>query len=660
MKLGHGLSVDGLFEPMPADLGLVNRHVPGLSDEIGDRVLILDERNAPSLELLRFRRTLTTFPGFEVALRRRTERLRQFHHRAFGATPAVEYLGEDRGLVLLSIYTPEKRLSEVLADAQGPAFASSLIHQLTPALAALDQYDDSIGHGALTASRIVISPGGQLVIVEHVLASALERLQLNAARMHLELGVPLPDTEAGSRRAFGSRTDLFQLGLVALSLLLGRPLSSDEFPGNLDGALDQGLRTPDRAAAEQFRGLRGWLERALQLNGRAFPSPSDAMDALRDVPEQDSEHSARRWRDVLRNRDARADVQAGARFDRRVELYEVAIASETSSVEVGPASSEERLEPESPIAVTPAPVEAIETPKEQTMEPPQALWTSSRPYVQPEPGSSSSPRGSFSKLGPGDYLRLAVVALVFCAIAEAVVITVLLRRLSDVPAPVKIAEVRLETADPGASVMVDGRSAGVTPLQLAIGSDMRSINVLAPRPPAPKQELIVGSTGQQGVSAQGQTLGTGARPASAVSAVPTAQRSGGLRLSSPIDLDVFEGDTRLGSSATGIVSTPAGRRELDLVNSVLGFRMRQVIDIKPGQVVSLVVTPPNGRININAVPWAEVLIDGTSVGETPIGNLSIPLGEHEIVFRHPQFAEVRQTALVRSDAITRVSVNFQR
>jgi hypothetical protein len=76
--------------------------------------------------------------------------------------------------------------------------------------------------------------------------------------------------------------------------------------------------------------------------------------------------------------------------------------------------------------------------------------------------------------------------------------------------------------------------------------------------------------------------------------------------------------------------------------------------------VAVTVSPPNGRININAVPWAEVLIDGKSVGETPIGNMSIPLGEHDIVFRHPQLGEVRRTTVVRSDAVARVSANFAR
>jgi PEGA domain len=648
MKSGYGLTVDGLFEPVPADLGLVSRHVPSLSDELGDRVLILDERGSPSLELLRFRKTLTAFPGFEVALRRRTERLRQFQHPTFSTTPAVEYLGEDRGLVLLTSYAPGRRLSEVLADAQGPAFASSLIHQLTPALAILHQYADGIGHGALTASRVVISPDGQLIIIEHVLAPALERLQLTPARMHLELGVPQPMTEAAARRGIESRTDFFQLGLIALSLLLGRRLSSDEYPGNLNGALDQALHTPDREAAAH-RGLRDWLERALQLNGRAFPSSADALDSLRDVPDQVAEHTARRWRELLRTPDAQADG--------RVETHQPSNSPETPPAAPAP----------SPTAAIEAAIEAateaaIEDAKEETMDQPRALWIASQTDVRRNPPSSGGPRGSLLRIKPNDYLRLAVAAFAFCAIAEAVVIAMLLQRRLDAPAPapVKVAEVNLETADPGASVTVDGRSVGVTPLQLAIGPDVRSISIVGPPQPAAKQEEIVGSTGQQNPVAQNPAARADARSASAVSSGPAAQRSGGIRLSSPIDLEVFEGDTRLGSSATGIVSAPAGRRELDLVNSVLGFRLRQVVDIKAGQVVPLAVTPPNGIININAVPWAEVLIDGKVVGETPIGNLSLPLGNHEITFRHPQFAELRQSALVRSDTVTRISVNLQR
>ena len=131
-------------------------------------------------------------------------------------------------------------------------------------------------------------------------------------------------------------------------------------------------------------------------------------------------------------------------------------------------------------------------------------------------------------------------------------------------------------------------------------------------------------------------------------------------MSSPFELHVLEGERLLGSSADGPVVATAGRHELDLVNSALGYHSRRVVDIKAGQIVSLSVTPPNGSVSINALPWAAVWIDGNAVGETPLGNLSISLGEHEIVFRHPDLGERREKAIVRSDRLTRVSANLQR
>jgi hypothetical protein len=68
---------------------------------------------------------------------------------------------------------------------------------------------------------------------------------------------------------------------------------------------------------------------------------------------------------------------------------------------------------------------------------------------------------------------------------------------------------------------------------------------------------------------------------------------------------------------------------------------------------------PNGRISINALPWANVWIDGSAAGETPLANLSMPIGQHEIVFRHPQLGEQRQTVVVKTEGLTRVSVKFQ-
>src|ERR1700752_381437 len=166
MESGHAFAADET-RAYARDHDLGGSTAPGLVDEIGDRILVLDDERTPTLELLRFRQTLTTSPGFEVALRRRVERLRHFRHPAFARTPAVECLGQERCLALLSSYTPGRRLSEVLAHAQDPVLAASLIHQLTPALHTLNDYSEGAGHGALTASRIVIAPDGSLIIVDH-------------------------------------------------------------------------------------------------------------------------------------------------------------------------------------------------------------------------------------------------------------------------------------------------------------------------------------------------------------------------------------------------------------------------------------------------------------------------------------------------------------
>ena len=98
--------------------------------------------------------------------------------------------------------------------------------------------------------------------------------------------------------------------------------------------------------------------------------------------------------------------------------------------------------------------------------------------------------------------------------------------------------------------------------------------------------------------------------AAALSLAASRERRGGLRLSSPIELQVLEGERVLGSSADGPVVTTAGRHELDFVNSAFGYRSHQVVDIKAGQIVPMKISPPDGRVSVNAVPWAQVSING--------------------------------------------------
>jgi hypothetical protein len=204
----------------------------------------------------------------------------------------------------------------------------------------------------------------------------------------------------------------------------------------------------------------------------------------------------------------------------------------------------------------------------------------------------------------------------------------------------------IESPEPGAQVWVDDRLVGATPLQLTVDSKVRSIRVL---PPAPKPELTAAPSPATPAGDSKETV----RPSAST-------KTGGIRVSSPIQVYVLDGERVLGSSTEGPIFATAGPHEFEFVNTAIGYRAKRMIDVKPGQVSALAVNVPNGTLNINAAPWASVWVDGSAVGDTPIGNLSIAPGQHEIVFRHPQFGERREKTIVRADGPTRVTANLQR
>jgi hypothetical protein len=244
-------------------------------------------------------------------------------------------------------------------------------------------------------------------------------------------------------------------------------------------------------------------------------------------------------------------------------------------------------------------------------------------------------------------LRWAVASVALLAAAEAAVIGYLI--LAPSTTPTREMPVVVDSPQPGAEVLVDGRRAGVTPLMLQVGSATHSIQVLDRKPLRKK----IGDTSEL-------RAGRDVRTANAQPAASGSQPIGGVKLSSPIELTVFEGEKLLGSSKGGPILVSPGRHEMDLVNAAVGYAARHVVEVAAGEVRTLVVAPANGEVSINASPWAEVSIDGRAVGGTPLANLSVPVGEHEVVFRHPRFGERRTQAIIRSDGPTRLSVNFKR
>ena len=134
--------------------------------------------------------------------------------------------------------------------------------------------------------------------------------------------------------------------------------------------------------------------------------------------------------------------------------------------------------------------------------------------------------------------------------------------------------------------------------------------------------------------------------------------SGWLAVFAPIRLDVSEGRRTLGSTDSGRIVLAPGRHVLTLSNRELGYTASQTVEIRPGEERVLNVKPM-GLVNLNASPWAEVWVDGTRAGETPLANLQVPLGTREFLFKHPQYGERRLTATITTTA-SALTVDFGR
>jgi hypothetical protein len=140
---------------------------------------------------------------------------------------------------------------------------------------------------------------------------------------------------------------------------------------------------------------------------------------------------------------------------------------------------------------------------------------------------------------------------------------------------------------------------------------------------------------------------------------PPGSAAGWISVPAPVDVQLFENGRLLGSSRVDRIMLPAGRHDIDIVNEVLGFVQRQTVRVTPGQVSTIKLAWPMGNLAINAVPWAQAFIDGRLVGETPIGNIQVPVGSHEILFRHPQLGERSVSVTVTTRETAKVGIDLR-
>jgi hypothetical protein len=208
-------------------------------------------------------------------------------------------------------------------------------------------------------------------------------------------------------------------------------------------------------------------------------------------------------------------------------------------------------------------------------------------------------------------------------------------------------ELRVTTEPPGLRVLVDGAERGTSPLLVAgLGPGTHAVRVEGP-----------GRSATQVVEVEA------GRTSSLVLPLPgpgSAPAPGWLSIPSQVELSVFENGELLGSSRSPRMMIPAGRHELELVNEELGIRLSEEVQVPVGRTATLEVDLPRGRVDVNALPWAEVLIDGNPVGETPLANVPVLVGRHVVTLRHPELGERQVECVVSVGKPARVGVDLRR
>jgi hypothetical protein len=741
---------------------LVSPAIAGFRDGFGQRQQLSDPQSHQTFEILALRRELTAVQGFEFGLRERVNRLVGFRHASFARVRAVDRSkGMDPALLLVSDYVPGARLSEILSIVERrrakldlPA-ALCLIRQLVAAVAALHQYAPDVAHGGLAFERLVVTPDGRLIVVEYVCGSAIEKLAFSSERYWKQLRVALP----ALLPRCDQRADITQIGVVALSLILGRRLTDNEYPGALTELVSAAWASAERVGGEPLPiGFRAWMSRALQIDPRAsFASAIEALSELdkicSDIDEVTGSLSLETF--LVQYQEVSAGVTKPA--PSPVEPAPIPVEAVPVPVESAPEES-------APVATVPlaaaAPVApAVSVAAAASMTAPAPVAFPTTPVVAPVAASVAVPaepehavavpiarfaaideaapkhddfvvskrehplaalnnehlRSNASKRGTFRHVALAVAAMVILG-----AVFVGWRYLSaTVAAGPAMGRVTVTTNVPGASVSIDGRARGVTPVAVTLSAGSHTIDLRGPQSSrtipirvtaggelAQYIELASAVSGSargqlhvrttpSGVAVSVDGVPRGVSPltiedlspgahtvivasdgesvtqevtvqAGAVSSltVPldlpkTAAASGWISVSAPAEVQLAEAGHVLGTSRSDRIMVAPGKHNIDITADALGYKTTRVVDVAPGKVASIKLDWPRSSLSVNALPWADVTIDGERIGETPIANVSLPIGSHDVLFRHPELGEQRRSIVVTLTAPARVSVDMR-
>jgi hypothetical protein len=106
----------------------------------------------------------------------------------------------------------------------------------------------------------------------------------------------------------------------------------------------------------------------------------------------------------------------------------------------------------------------------------------------------------------------------------------------------------------------------------------------------------------------------------------------------PSGLVVKLGARVLGKTPLVGVPLPLGHHTLSVQNTALGISKTLTVDAADASPINESLTVGKATIRVNSRPWAEVFIDGRSVGNTPVQR-PVYEGKHEIRLVSPEAGE---------------------
>jgi hypothetical protein len=197
----------------------------------------------------------------------------------------------------------------------------------------------------------------------------------------------------------------------------------------------------------------------------------------------------------------------------------------------------------------------------------------------------------------------------------------------------------VKSTPPGAQVFVDGKSRGITPLTLT--------------------DLAVGKHAVELRSDAGTIERTVTVAADQTAQLDESIFSGWLAVRFPFDVLVSEGNRALTLDDRSQVMLPPGRHQVRVVNRALAYDVVHQVDLKPGEVTNLTVTPPPSAFTLTSSEPVTVWLDGERLGETPLTSVPVAIGTHDLLVRRASGGERRLTVTVTANPFA-LHIDFSR